>query len=166
MTKPSLIALGFALCAPTVFAQTPKPEVITHLNGLDVDVNAMGVPISSDKIDTELVGIRAIKVMNNTDASVTCEFHVPDDARGDTSAPPVFTVGSKSQRVERVPGDYSPDQPFAELTCRDALQSVGKPTIEPEDEPSAAPGDATPAPATPAKPVDPARSREGSNRDR
>lgn len=166
MTKPSLIALGLALCAPAVFAQTPKPEVITHLNGLDVDVSAMGVPISSDKLESELVGIRAIKVMNNTDASVSCEFHVPDDARAETSAPPVFTVGSKSQRVERVPGEYSPDQPFAELTCRDALQSVGEPTLAPDDEAQVKPSDTPPAEPSPAKPADPTRSRDGSNRDR
>jgi len=165
MTKPSLITLGLALCVPAAFAETPEPEVITHLNGLDVEVKPMGVPISSDKLDSALVGIRAIKVMNNTDSSVTCEFHVPDEARADTSAPPVFTVSSRTQRVERVPGEYSPDQPFAELTCRDALQSVGEPTLVPSDEADVEPA-ATKPESPAAAPADPSRSRESNNRSR
>ena len=66
MTKPLLTALGFALCAPVALAQTPKPEVITHLNGLDIEISAMGVPTSTTAAGGELVGIRAVKVMNKT----------------------------------------------------------------------------------------------------
>ena len=139
MTKALLTTLGLALCAPVAFAQTPKPDVITHLNGLDIEVSAMGVPTSTTEAGGELVGIRAVKVMNKTGDTVTCEFHVPDDARADTSAPPVFTVSPNTQRVERVPGEYSPDQPFAELTCRGAAQSVGTPTVVPSSEPEAEP---------------------------
>lgn len=142
MTKPSLTALGFALCAPVAFAQTPKPEVITHLNGLDIEISAMGVPTQTTEAGGELVGIRAVRVMNKTGETVTCEFHVPADARADTSAPPVFTVTSNSQRVERVPGDYSPDEPFAELTCRAANQSIGTPSAVPSSEPGAEPAEA------------------------
>ncbi|OYW88502.1 MAG: hypothetical protein B7Z23_12745 [Pseudomonadales bacterium 32-61-5] len=100
---------GFALCmyASVALAQTPKPEVIAHLNGLDIEVSAMGVPTATTEAGGELVGIRAIRVMNNTDEMATCEFHVPDEARASTSAPPVFNLNPKSQRVERVPGDYS-----------------------------------------------------------
>ncbi|MFL9814557.1 hypothetical protein D7241_14990 [Stutzerimonas sp. VN223-3] len=144
MTKPLLIALGIALCAQPAFAQTPKPEVITHLNGLDVEVSAMGVPTETTEAGGELVGIRAVKVMNKTGETVTCEFHVPAEARADTSAPPVFTVTPNTQRVERVPGDYSPDEPFAELTCRAANQSIGTPTAAPSSEPSAEPAAAEP----------------------
>ncbi|AHL76798.1 hypothetical protein CH92_17535 [Stutzerimonas stutzeri] len=163
MTKPFLIACGVAFCVPMAFAQTPKPEVITHLNGLDVEVSAMGVPTStSAEAGVELVGIRAVRVMNKSGDSVTCEFHVPDEARADTSAPPVFTVTSNSQRVERVPGDYSPDKPFAELTCRAANQSVGKPIAVPSSEPDATPE----APAAPGTEDGAMRSREGSSRDR
>jgi len=123
---------GFALCmyASVALAQTPKPEVIAHLNGLDIEVSAMGVPTATTEAGGELVGIRAIRVMNNTDEMATCEFHVPDEARASTSAPPVFNLNPKSQRVERVPGDYSPDEPFAELTCHAANQSVESPATE------------------------------------
>lgn len=168
MTKPLLTALGFALCAPVAFAQTPKPEVITHLNGLDIEISAMGVPTSTTAAGGELVGIRAVKVMNKTGETVTCEFHVPDEARADTSAPPVFTVTPNTQRVERVPGDYSPDEPFAELTCRGASQSVGSSTAAPSSEPAAEPAAAptlNTAPAT--TPADePTRTRNASDRDR
>jgi hypothetical protein len=171
MTKPLLIACGIALCAPIAVAQTPKPEVITHLNGLDVEVSAMGVPTSSADAGVELVGIRAIRVMNKSEETVTCEFHVPAEARADTSAPPVFTVTSNSQRVERVPGDYSPDKPFAELTCRAANQSIGTPTTVPSSEPGAEAAPAAPAsepaaPGTPGVEEESTRSRDASGRDR
>ena len=170
MTKPLLTALSLALCAPAVFAQTPKPEVITHLNGLNVEVSAMGVPTSTTAAGGELVGIRAVKVMNNSGDMVTCEFHVPAEARVDTSAPPVFTVSPNSQRVERVPGEYSPDEPFAELTCRSAAQSIGTPTAVPDSEPQPV-GDTQPhtesATQTGASiPADSTRSREDGSRNR
>ncbi len=166
MTKPLLTALGLALCAPAVFAQTPKPEVVTHLNGLDIEVSAMGVPTSTTEAGGELVGIRAVKVMNKTGDTVTCEFHVPDDARADTSAPPVFTVSPNTQRVERVPGDYSPDEPFAELTCRGASQTDDTPAAVPSSEPGPEPATAE-EPATAPAPVDDSmRTRDSSNRDR
>ena len=118
------------------------------------------------------MGIRAVKVMNNTGDTVTCEFHVPEDARADTSAPPVFTVSPNTQRVERVPGEYSPDQPFAELTCRGAGQSIGTPTVVPSSEPEAEPaGDTQPHTESSTMtgtetPADSTRSREGASRDR
>ena len=164
MTKPLLIALGIALCAQPVFAQTPKPEVITHLNGLDIEVSAMGVPTETTEAGGELVGIRAVKVMNKTGETVTCEFHVPAEARADTSAPPVFTVTPNTQRVERVPGDYSPDEPFAELTCRGANQSVGTPTAAPSSEPAAEPAAAEPE--APGAADNATRSREAVDRAR
>lgn len=163
MTKALLTTLGLALCAPVALAQTPKPEVISHLNGLDIDISAMGVPTSTTEAGGELVGIRAVRVRNNTGDTVTCEFHVPNDARADTSAPPVFTISPNTQRVERVPGEYSPDEPFAELTCRAAGQAVGTPTAVPSSEPDAEA--AAPAPA-PAPADDPTRARNPSDRDR
>ncbi len=180
MTKRSLSALGFVLCTTAVLAQTPKPEIITHLNGLDVEISAMGVPTANTAAGGELVGIRAVKVMNNTEDTVTCQFHVPHEARADASAPPVFTVSPRTQRVERVPGEYSPDRPFAEVTCRGSRESIGTPTLPPATEPSSAPADAAAgAPANdaapgqgartdtaPAEPVDRTRSRETSNRNR
>ncbi len=149
MIRHVLTGCTAALLAAGAMAQTPPPEVITHLDGLDVEISPMGVPTSTTEAGGELVGIRAVRVKNNTGELVTCEFHVPEEARAMTSASPVFTVNPDSQRVERVPGDYSPDQPFAEVTCRRADQSIGTPTSEP-----AAP--AAPAPATPATPTPPA----------
>lgn len=118
MSKHSFLAGGLALLAPLVFAQTPPPEVVSHLNGLDVEISPMGVPAKSEGVEGELLGVQAVKVMNRTDEQITCEFHVPNEARSDTSASPVFTVAPNTQRTERVPGEYSPDEPYAEITCR------------------------------------------------
>ena len=82
-----------------------------------VDVLVGGHEGVQHLVEGEL-GVRAVKVMNNTAQQITCEFHVPAEARSDTSAPPVFSVAPNTQRTERVPGDYSPDRPFAEVTCR------------------------------------------------
>ena len=123
MSKQLLLACGLAICAPAALAQTPQPEIITHLNGLDVEVNPMGVPAKSEGVEGELLGVRAVKVMNRTGGQISCEFHVPAEARSDTSASPVFTVAPNTQRTERVPGDYSPDEPYAEITCRSSDQS-------------------------------------------
>ncbi|MDH2240746.1 hypothetical protein N5J70_02095 [Pseudomonas sp. GD03909] len=123
MTRQQILACGLALCAPLALAQTPQPEIITHLNGLDIEVSPMGVPAKSEGIEGELLGVRAVKVMNRTGSQVSCEFRVPDEARSDTSASPVFTVAPNTQRTERVPGDYSPDEPYAEITCRSSDQS-------------------------------------------
>ena len=123
MSKQLFLACGLALCAPLAFAQTPPPEVVTHLNGLDVEISPMGVPAKSEGVEGELLGVQAVKVMNRTGGQITCEFHVPNDARSDTSASPVFTVAPNTQRTERVPGDYSPDEPYAEITCRSSDQS-------------------------------------------
>lgn len=143
-----LIALcATALLAPVATAQTPPPEVITHLDGLNVEISPMGVPTSTTEAGGELVGIRAVRVKNNTDQPVTCEFPVPEDARAMTSASPVFIVNPNSQRVERVPGEYSPDQPFAEVTCRPVDDRTGAPAAEPA------------APPTPARAVEAERTR-------
>lgn len=118
MSKHSFLAGGLALLAPLVFAQTRPPEVVSHLNGLDVEISPMGVPAKSEGVEGELLGVRAVKVMNRTGGQITCELHVPNEARSDTSASPVFTVAPNTQRTERVPGEYSPDEPYAEITCR------------------------------------------------
>jgi len=123
MSKQLLLACGLAICVPAALAQTPQPEIITHLNGLDVEISPMGVPAKSEGVEGELLGVRAVKVMNRTGGQISCEFHVPAEARSDTSASPVFTVAPNTQRTERVPGDYSPDQPYAEIACRSSDQS-------------------------------------------
>jgi len=46
MSKQLLVALACAAqaFAPWASAQTPQPEIVAHLNGLDVEINPMGVP--------------------------------------------------------------------------------------------------------------------------
>ncbi|MBE7375710.1 hypothetical protein [Pseudomonas lopnurensis] len=134
MTKQLLGACGLAFCASVALAQTPKPEIITHLNGLDIEVSPMGVPTRAPGVGGELLGVRAVKVFNRTGQQVSCEFQVPAEARSDTSASPVFSVAPNSQATERVPGDYSPDQPYAEITCRPADRSSVEAPVEPEAE--------------------------------
>lgn len=124
MTKVLLAACGFALLAPVALAQTAPPEIISHLNDMDIEVSPMGVSTATTEAGGELVGIRAVRVINHGGEMATCEFHVPDAARSTTSASPVFTVSPNSQVVERVPGDYSPGEPFAEITCRPAGRSL------------------------------------------
>lgn len=155
MIRHFLTGCAAVLLVPAALAQTPPPEVITHLDGLDVEISPMGVPTSTTEAGGELVGIRAVRVKNNTDQPVTCEFPVPDDARAMTSASPVFTVNPNSQRVERVPGEYSPDQPFAEVTCRPVDDRSATPAAEPAT--SATP--ASSPPATPALPAGAERTR-------
>lgn len=154
MTRLLFAGCAAALLAPVAIAQTPPPEVITHLDGLDVEISPMGVPTATTEAGGELVGIRAVRVRNNSGETVTCEFHVPEDARATTSASPVFTINPNSQRVERVPGDYSPDQPFAEITCRRAEDGIGSSTAAPAAPaaPAAADAPATPVPSNPAGP--------------
>jgi len=123
MSKPLLVACSLALCTSFAAAQTPQPQIISHLNGLDVEISPMGVPARSEGVEGELLGVRAVKVMNRTGGQISCEFHVPAEARSDPSASPIFSVAPNTQRTERVPGDYSPDQPYAEITCRSSEQS-------------------------------------------
>ena len=126
MSKQLLLACGLAICVPAALAQTPQPEIITHLNG-PTSRSAQWVCQPSPRgVEGELLGVRAVKVMNRTGGQISCEFHVPAEARSDTSASPVFTVAPNTQRTERVPGDYSPDQPYAEITCRSSDQSQNR----------------------------------------
>lgn len=110
-----LALCGLLLAAP-VLAQQEAPEIITHHDeNLDIDVQPMGKPTQT--LDGALLGVRAIKVMNRSDQNVVCEFHVPPEIRAST--PPVpFRVAPGGQAVERVPGDYSPGQPYAEVSCQ------------------------------------------------
>ena len=59
------------------------------------------------------------KVINHGEQTVVCEFQVPAEVRSTT--PPVpFRIAPGAQVVERVPGDYAPGQPYAELRCSHA----------------------------------------------
>lgn len=108
------ILCGLAL---TLFAQADEPRIITHLEGLDIEVRPMGKPTRT--LDGDLLGVRAVKVFNRSEQSVVCEFHVPAEVRAST--PPVpFRIDPGGQALERVPGDYAPGQPYAELSCQPA----------------------------------------------
>lgn len=113
------LACALALCTPLAFAQAPSDQVdiIAHLYGLDVKVEPMGVPLSTGSGETHMVGVRAVKVINQSDKGITCEFQVADEDRTSVTSP-IFSVASGAQVIERVPGEYSPDKPYAELTCR------------------------------------------------
>jgi hypothetical protein len=115
---PALCGLTLTLLfVPPLLAQTDEPEIITHQDGVDVDVQPMGKPTRT--LDGDLLGVRAVKVLNRGEQSVVCEFHVPSEVRSTT--PPVpFRIAPGAQAVERVPGDYAAGQPYAELTCRPA----------------------------------------------
>lgn len=111
--RPSIFC-GLTLA---LFAQADEPRIITHQDGLDIDVQPMGKPTQT--LDGDLLGVRAVKVYNRGKQSVICEFHVPQEIRA--SSPPVpFRIDPGAQAMERVPGDYTPGQPYAELSCRAA----------------------------------------------
>lgn len=112
----SRIIRGLILALP-LFASADEAEIITHHEGLDIEVQPMGKPTQT--LDGDLLGVRAVKVFNRGEQRVVCEFHVPHEVR--TTAPPVpFRIEPGGQAMERVPGDYAPGQPYAELTCRPA----------------------------------------------
>lgn len=116
MRTPTLACL-LALCASTALAQSDKVDIVSHLNGLDIVIEPLGVPPRDTDTVQQLVGVRAVKVINQTAEPATCEFHVAEKDRASTDTP-VFSVGANSQAIERVPGEYSPDKPYAELTCK------------------------------------------------
>lgn len=112
---PGGCAVVLQLFAPLALAQMEEPEIIVHHEGLDIEVQPMGKPTLT--LDGDLLGVRAVKVLNRGDRTVVCAFHVPQEIRA--SSPPVpFRVDPGGQAMERVPGDYAPGQPYAELTCR------------------------------------------------
>lgn len=116
MSRRLPFLLGLLLTLPP-FASAQDAEIITHHEGLAIDVEPMGKP--KQTLDGDLLGVRAVKVFNRGEQTVVCEFHVPHEVR--TTAPPVpFRIEPGGQAMERVPGDYSPGQPYAELSCRPA----------------------------------------------
>ena len=116
MSRRLPILSGLILVLP-LCAFADEAEIITHHDGLEIDVQPMGKP--KQTLDGDLLGVRAVKVFNQGDQSVVCEFHVPHEVR--TTTPPVpFRIDPGGQAMERVPGDYAPGQPYAELSCRPA----------------------------------------------
>jgi len=117
--RTSILACMLVLSAPVALAQSNKVDIVSHLNGLDIVIQPLGVPPRDTGTVQQLVGVRAVKVINQTAEPATCEFHIDDKDRASTDTP-VFSVAANSQVIERVPGEYSPDKPYAELTCKPA----------------------------------------------
>ena len=116
MFRPLFALCGLALALP-LLAQDAEPEIILHHDGLEIDVQPMGKPLQA--LDGELLGVRAVKVTNRGKQTIVCEFQVPSEVRS-TTPPAPFRILPGAQVVERVPGDYAPGQPYAELSCRPA----------------------------------------------
>jgi hypothetical protein len=106
----ALTSLAFALPA---LAQ--EPLVATRLNGMNMEIEELGVPeASSSEID--LKGVPAIKVTNRSQEIASCQFHaLPEETV--MTATPAVSINPNEQAVMRVPGKYSSGGPIALLVC-------------------------------------------------
>lgn len=88
-------------------------EIVTKLNGLDVEVEPLGVEgVSSDEVD--ITGVRAVTVTNRTNDWVLCEFvGIPEERRRTETA----VLEPNEQEVLRAPGKYTAGGPLAVLEC-------------------------------------------------
>ncbi len=112
--KRPLLALACLTFALPTLAQ--EPLVATRLNGMDLEIEELGVPeASSNKVDLE--GVPAIKVTNRSQAIASCQFHALPDETAMTAAPAV-SVNPNEEAVMRVPGKYSSGGPVALLICK------------------------------------------------
>ncbi|MEK0364142.1 hypothetical protein [Pseudomonas sp. CBC3] len=107
----TLVSLAFALPA-----LGQEPLVTTRLNGMDLELEELGVPeASSSKVD--LKGVPAIKVTNRSQEIASCQFHaLPEETV--MTATPVVSISPNEQAVMRVPGKYSAGGPIALLVCK------------------------------------------------
>lgn len=88
-------------------------EIETQLNGLDIEVEPLGVEgTSSDKVD--LRGVRAVKVTNRTNQWVLCEFKSVPEQRMRTET---AVLQPNDTAVLRAPGKYTAGGPLAILEC-------------------------------------------------
>ena len=113
MTNIYVALLSLALAAPAI---AQGPIVATRLNGMELNIEELGVPrASSDKVD--LVGVPAIKVTNHGNEVASCQFHsLPDETV--MTATPSQSIDPNEQVVMRVPGRYSNGGPIALLVCQ------------------------------------------------
>lgn len=88
-------------------------EIVTKLNGLDVEVEPLGVEgVSSEEVD--ITGVRAVTVTNRTNDWVLCEFvGIPEERRRTETA----VLEPNEQEVLRAPGKYTAGGPLAVLEC-------------------------------------------------
>ncbi|WP_407290791.1 hypothetical protein [Stutzerimonas zhaodongensis] len=107
----ALVSLTFA-----VPALGQDPLVATQLNGMDLEIEELGVPsASSDKVD--LKGVLAIRVTNRSGEIASCQFHALPEETVMTAAP-AASISPNEQAVMRVPGKYSAGGPIALLVCK------------------------------------------------
>lgn len=107
----ALISLAFALPA---LAQ--EPLVVTRLNGMNLEIEELGVPEASSD-DVDLRGVPAIKITNRSPEVASCQFHaLPEETV--MTATPAMSISPNEQAVARVPGKYSSGGPIALLVCQ------------------------------------------------
>lgn len=112
--KRTLLALfGVAFVLP---ALGQEPLVATRLNGMNLEIEELGVPeASSSQVD--LKGVPAIKVTNRSQETASCQFHaLPEETV--MTATPAASINPNEQAVMRVPGKYSSGGPIALLVCK------------------------------------------------
>lgn len=113
MKRVCLALVSLALALP---ALGQEPLVAKRLNGMDLEIEELGVPqASSDTVD--LVGVPAIKVTNRSQEIASCQFHALPDETVMTAAPSA-SINPNEQAVMRVPGKYSGGGPIALLVCK------------------------------------------------
>ncbi|MGN2624460.1 hypothetical protein ACTCUN_14855 [Stutzerimonas balearica] len=113
MKRPLLALASLAFAVP---ALGDEPLVVTRLNGLDLEIEELGVPAaSSEKVD--LRGVPAIKVTNRSEEIASCQFHALPEETAMTAAP-AASISPNEEVVMRVPGKYSAGGPLALLVCK------------------------------------------------
>jgi len=116
MKRPLLALASLAFAVP---ALGDEPLVVTRLNGLDLEIEELGVPAaSSEKVDLRGVpAIKVTKVTNRSEEIASCQFHALPEETAMTAAPAV-SISPNEEVVMRVPGKYSAGGPLALLVCK------------------------------------------------
>ena len=113
MKRPLLVLISLAFALP---ALAQEPLVVTRLNGMNIEVEELGVPEASSD-DFDLRGVPAIKVTNHSQEIASCQFHaLPEETV--MTASPAMSISPNEQAVAKVPGKYSSGGPIALLVCK------------------------------------------------
>lgn len=122
--KKHLLACGLAAFATLATAE--EGQIIADLGGMNLVVERLGIPVG----DAGIIGTRAVKVINHSGQMASCAFEVPPEDRSATLSPTTFTVDPNEETIVRVPGEYSPGQPYAVLSCQPAEMPTGAGTVD------------------------------------
>lgn len=108
--------LAFAALSSALPALADDPMVVTRLNGMNMEIEELGVPsASSEQVD--LRGVPAIKVTNRSAEIASCQFHaLPEETA--MTATPAASISPNEEVVMQVPGKYSAGGPIAMLVCK------------------------------------------------